>query len=88
MNRLDKMKQAQVIAALVEGNSIRSMVRMTGVAKMIVRNGGVVLVLDVALQKNCRPVLRFIPQTDPLPNFLDINRLEIIALDKILIFLS
>jgi IS1 family transposase len=33
MNRLDKMKQAQVIAALVEGNSIRSTVRMTGVAK-------------------------------------------------------
>jgi transposase-like protein len=26
-------KQAQVIAALVEGNSIRSTVRMTGVAK-------------------------------------------------------
>lgn len=33
MNRLDKKKQAQVIAALVEGNSIRSTVRMTGVAK-------------------------------------------------------
>ena len=33
MNRLNKMKQAQVIAALVEGNSIRSTVRMTGVAK-------------------------------------------------------
>jgi len=33
MNRLDPKKQAQVIAALVEGNSIRSTVRMTGVAK-------------------------------------------------------
>src|SRR5580700_1811100 len=33
MNRLDSRKQAQVVAALVEGNSIRATVRMTGVAK-------------------------------------------------------
>lgn len=33
MNRLDPKKQAQVVAALVEGNSIRATVRMTGVAK-------------------------------------------------------
>jgi IS1 family transposase len=33
MNKLNKDKQAQVIAALVEGNSINSTVRMTGVAK-------------------------------------------------------
>lgn len=33
MNSLDNKKKAQVIAALVEGNSIRSTVRMTGVAK-------------------------------------------------------
>lgn len=33
MNRLSREKQAQVIAALVEGNSIRATVRMTGVAK-------------------------------------------------------
>jgi IS1 family transposase len=33
MNRLDPIKRAQVVAALVEGNSIRSTVRMTGVAK-------------------------------------------------------
>ncbi len=33
MNRLDPTLRAQVIAALVEGNSIRSVVRMTGVAK-------------------------------------------------------
>jgi IS1 family transposase len=33
MNKLDSAKQAQVVAALVEGNSIRSTVRMTGVAK-------------------------------------------------------
>lgn len=33
MNRLDPAKQAQVVAALVEGNSIRATVRMTGVAK-------------------------------------------------------
>lgn len=33
MNRLTREKQRQVIVALVEGNSIRSTVRMTGVAK-------------------------------------------------------
>ena len=33
MNRLDKAKQIQVVSALVEGNSIRATVRITGVAK-------------------------------------------------------
>jgi hypothetical protein len=33
MNQLNQAKRAQVIAALVEGNSIRATVRMTGVAK-------------------------------------------------------
>ena len=33
MNRLNRTRQAQVIAALVEGNSINATVRMTGVAK-------------------------------------------------------
>jgi hypothetical protein len=33
MNKLNTEKQRQVIASLVEGNSIRSTVRMTGVAK-------------------------------------------------------
>jgi hypothetical protein len=33
MNRISALKQAQVIASLVEGNSIRATVRMTGVAK-------------------------------------------------------
>jgi transposase len=33
MNRLDRTKQAQVIAALIEGNSIRAIERMTGTAK-------------------------------------------------------
>lgn len=33
MNRLDPARRAQVIRCLVEGNSIRSTVRMTGVAK-------------------------------------------------------
>jgi IS1 family transposase len=33
MNKLDQAKQIQVVSALVEGNSIRATVRMTGVAK-------------------------------------------------------
>ncbi len=33
MNRLDRKRRAQVVAALVEGSSINSVVRMTGVSK-------------------------------------------------------
>src|SRR6267378_1586740 len=33
MNQLSPVKRAQVIAALVEGNSVRATVRMTGVSK-------------------------------------------------------
>jgi len=36
MNRLNRTKQAQVIAALVEGNSINATVRMTGVSKVTI----------------------------------------------------
>jgi IS1 family transposase len=44
MNRLAKDQQIRVVAALVEGNSIRATVRMTGVAK----NTVVKLLLDLA----------------------------------------
>jgi hypothetical protein len=47
MNTLKKERPVQVVAALVEGNSIRSTVRMTGVAK------GTVLKLLVDLGKAC-----------------------------------
>jgi IS1 family transposase len=47
MNTLKKEKQRQVVAALVEGNSIRATCRMTGVAK------GTVLKLLVDLGKVC-----------------------------------
>ncbi len=47
MNKLKPDKQAQVIAALVEGNSIRATVRMTSVAK------NTVIKLLVALGKAC-----------------------------------
>jgi len=33
MNKLNAKQRAQVVAALVEGNSIRATVRMTGIAK-------------------------------------------------------
>src|SRR4030042_1950630 len=45
MNKLSKDKQAQVISAPVEGNSIRATVRMTGVAK----NTIVKLLKDIGL---------------------------------------
>jgi len=47
MNRLDKKKQAQIVAALVEGNSIRATCRMTGAAK------GTVLKLLADVGKVC-----------------------------------
>ncbi len=47
MNTFSKERRAQVVAALVEGNSIRSTVRMTGVAK------GTVLKLLVNLGRAC-----------------------------------
>src|ERR1700733_5182435 len=43
MNRLDASRRAHVIRCQVEGNSIRSTVRMTGVAKNTVAN----LILEV-----------------------------------------
>ena len=43
MNKLTKDKRVRVIAALVEGNSIRATVRMTGVAK----NTVVKLLVDI-----------------------------------------
>jgi IS1 family transposase len=59
MNRLDKKKQAQIIAALVEGNSIRATCRMTGAAK------GTVLKLLADVGKVCSEyqdkVLRDLP---------------------------
>lgn len=43
MNRLRTDDRARVIACLVEGNSIRSTVRMTGVSKKTVTRLGVEL---------------------------------------------
>jgi IS1 family transposase len=47
MNKLTQAKRVQIIAALVEGNSIRAICRMTGAAK------GTVLKLVVDLGKAC-----------------------------------
>lgn len=47
MNRLDVTKRTQIISALVEGNSIRAICRMTGVAK------GTVLKLLADIGKAC-----------------------------------
>jgi transposase len=40
MNKLDRERQCQVIAALVEGNSIRSIERMTGIHRDTIAVGG------------------------------------------------
>jgi DNA-directed RNA polymerase specialized sigma24 family protein len=47
MNRLSTKQRAQIIAALVEGNSIRATCRMTGAAK------GTVLKLVADIGKAC-----------------------------------
>jgi len=36
MNQLGRAKQAQIISALVEGNSLRATSRMTGVSKVTI----------------------------------------------------
>ena len=36
MNRLRRAKQAQIIAVLVEGNSLRATARMTGASKVTI----------------------------------------------------
>lgn len=38
MNKLDRAKQIQIVAALVEGNSLRSVVRMTGVHRTTIQH--------------------------------------------------
>lgn len=38
MNKLTIQKRVQILASLVEGNSIRSTVRMTGAAKKTLTN--------------------------------------------------
>lgn len=59
MNRLDVKKRAQILAALVEGNSIRATCRLTGAAKNTVAN----LLLDVgnACQEYQDQTLRNLP---------------------------
>jgi len=59
MNGLTPAKRAQVIAALVEGNSIRATVRMTGASKNAIQR------LLAASGPACEEYLRF--QMDPLP---------------------
>jgi len=48
MNRLSTQDRARVIACLVEGSSIRSTVRMTGIAKKTVMRLGVEIGQDDA----------------------------------------
>jgi transposase len=52
MNKLSTERRCQVVVALVEGNSIRSVVRMTGVAK------GTVLKFLADLGKACEEYQR------------------------------
>jgi IS1 family transposase len=59
MNKLDRKLQVQVVAALVEGNSIRATVRMTGVAKGTVLK--LLLDLGAACEKYQDEVLRELP---------------------------
>ena len=62
MNRLHEKRQASVIAALIEGNSIRATVRMTGIAK----NTVVKLLAEIGAACE-RYQQQTLVQTDPLP---------------------
>src|SRR5882724_7963851 len=59
MNRLDTKRRAQVVAALCEGSSIRSTVRMTGVAKNTVTK--LLLQLGAACERYQDEKLRNLP---------------------------
>src|ERR1700733_6241629 len=59
MNRLDTKTRSQVIAALVEGCSIRSTVRMTGVAKNTIQK--LLLELGAACSEYQDRTLRDLP---------------------------
>lgn len=53
MKRLDKKRRAQVVAALVGGNSIRATCRMTGAAQ------GTILKLLAGVEKRCQEPFSF-----------------------------
>ena len=61
MNRLDSKERAQIIRALVEGNSIRSTVRMTGFAKNTITK--LLVELGVACIEYQDKALRNLPAT-------------------------
>src|SRR6266849_24085 len=64
MNQLSSSKRTQVIAGLVEGNSIRATVRMTGASKNAIQR--LLAALGPACERYPNRVLRPF-QTDPLP---------------------
>src|SRR5258708_6190546 len=59
MNKLSQEQRSRVVAALVEGNSIRSTVRMTGVAKNTVVK--LLVELGAACEKFQRAILVNLP---------------------------
>jgi IS1 family transposase len=72
MNKLDPKKQAQVVSALVEGNSIRATVRMTGVAKNTIAK--LLIELGAACSEYMDKVMRDLPcktiQVDEIWSFV------------------
>src|SRR5580698_7273860 len=72
MNKLDPKKQAQVVAALVEGASIRATVRMTGVAKNTIAK--LLIELGAACSEYMDNVMRNLPcknvQVDKIWSFI------------------
>jgi IS1 family transposase len=79
MNRLDIAKQNQVVSALVEGNSIRATVRMTGVAKNTVAK--LLVELGAACSEYMNRVLVNLPckllQVDELWSFVGCKQKQV-----------
>ena len=59
MNRLDPVKRVKVIAALVEGNSVRAVSRMTGIARNTITS--MLVDLGAACAEYQDKVLRSLP---------------------------
>ena len=84
MNRLDAARRAEIVTALVEGNSIRSTCRMTGTAKQTVLD--FIAVLGPACTDYQDAVLRDLPckriQCDEIWSFIGAKEKNVPALQR------
>jgi IS1 family transposase len=81
MNKLDTAKRAQIVAALVEGNSIRATVRMTGASKNTIAK--LLVELGAACSKYMEGAMQNLPckriQCDEIWSFVGCKQKQVTA---------